>query len=169
MLSSWALSGSCSRRLPSADSKLIGLGLVHPGGPAGSYHKTRHRMIKQISPDKSMNCHSTTASFTVSTEPRALLSCANLPMDSAFYDVSVRRLTALLQASSPQSLAALQLPFANNYSILKSRYWGSLIGDLHPSSSCPCRAYTSGFSGCYRWCEFPALVLCGMPRFKLKV
>jgi hypothetical protein len=61
-----------------------------------------------------MNFHSTTASFTVSTEPGASLSCANLPTDSAFYDVSVRRLIALLQASSPQSLAALQLPFASN-------------------------------------------------------
>ena len=56
---------------------------------AAMLSQTQHRMIKQISPDKSMNYHSTTASFTVSTEPRALLSCANLPADSAFYDVSV--------------------------------------------------------------------------------
>ncbi len=59
-------------------------------------------MIKQISPDKSINFHSKTAPFTVSVEPGALLSCANLPTDSAFYDVSVRRLTALLQASFPR-------------------------------------------------------------------
>ncbi len=79
-----------------------------------------HRMIKQISPDKNMNFHSTTASFTVSAELRALLSMANLPTDSAFYDVSVRRLTALLQASFPQRLAALQLPFANSCCTLKN-------------------------------------------------
>ena len=143
MLSSWLLSGSCSRRLPSADSKLIGLGLVHPGGPAGSYHKTRHRMIKQTSPDKSMNFHKATVSFTVSAEPSALLSCASLPADSALYDVSVRRLTALLQASFPQSLTALQLPFASNCCTLNIKYRGSLTGDLNPISSCPRRAYTA--------------------------
>ncbi|MCH7676950.1 hypothetical protein IH879_18670 [candidate division KSB1 bacterium] len=85
--------------------------------------------------------------LTVSAELGALLSCANLPADSALYDVSVRRLTSRrfgIQASFPQSLAALQLPFANNCSTLKSRYWGSLIEDLHLSSSCPCRAYTCG-------------------------
>ena len=144
MLSSWLLSGSCSRRLPSADSTLIGLGLVHPGGPAGSYRKTQHRMIKQISPDKGMNFHSTTASFTASTEPGASLSCANLPVDSAFYDVSVRRLTALLRASFPRCLAAPQLPFASNCcTLIILKYRGSLTGDLNPISSCPCRAYTN--------------------------
>jgi len=107
------------------------------------FTQNQHRMIKQISPDKDMNCHSTTASFTVSAEPWASLSCANLPTDSAFYDVSVRRLTALLQASFPQSLAALQLPFASNCcTLIILKYRGSLTGDLNPISSCPCRAYT---------------------------
>jgi hypothetical protein len=49
---------------------------------------------RQISPDKDVNCRCTTAPFTVSLEPRALLCGANLPGDSALYDVSVRRLTA---------------------------------------------------------------------------
>ncbi len=108
-----------------------------------------------------MNFHSTTASFPVSTEPRALLSCANLPADSAFYDVSVPfgKLRAgsgsLLcylsrgvffyptgQASSPRDLAASQLPFASNYcTLIILKYRGSLTGDLNPISSCPCRAY----------------------------
>jgi hypothetical protein len=49
----------------------------------------------QISPDKDVNCRCTTAAFTLSTEPGALLCCANLPADWALYAVSVRRLTAL--------------------------------------------------------------------------
>ncbi len=88
-----------------------------------------------------MNFNSTTASFTVSAELWALLSMANLPTDSAFHDVSVRRLTVLLQASFPQNLAAPQLPFANSFCTFKKQYRSSPIGDLHPISSCPCRAY----------------------------
>jgi AraC-like DNA-binding protein len=42
-----------------------------------------------------VNCRCTTAPFTVSPEPGASLRCANLPGDSALYDVPVRRLTAL--------------------------------------------------------------------------
>ncbi len=90
-----------------------------------------------------MNFRSTTASFTVSAEPGALLSCANLPADSALYDVSVRRLTALLRASFPRCLAAPQLLFASNCCTLKKKYRGSLTEDLHLISSCPCRAYTT--------------------------
>ena len=89
------------------------IGLDNPGVRPGLTKRSASH-VKQISPDKNMNCRSTTASFTVSAEPRALLSCASLPADSALYDVSVRRLTALLQASFPQSLAALQLSFASN-------------------------------------------------------
>ena len=139
MLSSWLLSGSY---LMSTDSSLTCLGLVSRWALPG-LTRIQHRMIKQISPDKNMNFHSTTASFTVSAGLWALLSMANLPTDSAFYDVSVRRLTALLQASFPQSLAALQLPFASNCcTLIKIKYRGSLTGDLNPISSCPCRAYT---------------------------
>ena len=79
-----------------------------------------------------MNCRSTTASFTVSIEPRSSLSCANLTMDSALYDVLVHRLTALLQASSPQSLTALQLPFANGCSNLNHRILGFTHEGLSP-------------------------------------
>jgi len=51
--------------------------------------------------------------FTVSTDHQASLSCANLPADSAFYGVSVRRLIALRPASFRHRLAALPLPFAS--------------------------------------------------------
>ncbi len=149
MLNSWLLSSSY---LMSTDSSLTCLGLVSRWALPG-LTRIQHRMIKQISPDKSMNCNSTTASFTVSAEPWALLSCASLPADSAFYDVSVRRLTALLQASFPRYLAASQLPFASNYcTLIILKYRGSLTGDLNPISSCPCRAYTifcSRLRGCF--------------------
>ncbi len=127
------LSGSY---LMSTDSRLTCLGLVSRLALPG-FTQNQPRMIRQISPDKNMNFHSTTAPFTVSTELRALLSMANLPIDSAFYDVSVRRLTALLQASFPQSLTALQLPFANSCCTLKYKYRSSPIRDLHPISFMP--------------------------------
>jgi hypothetical protein len=49
----------------------------------------------QLSPDKDVSCRCTTAAFTLSPEPGALLCCANLPGDWALYAISVRRLTAL--------------------------------------------------------------------------
>jgi len=137
MRNPWLLSGSY---LMPVDSSLTCLGLVSRWALPG-LTRIQHRMIKQISPDKNMNFHSTTASFTVSAGLWALLSMANLPTDSAFYDVSVRRLTVLLQASFPQNLAAPQLPFANSFCTFKKQYRSSPIGDLHPISSCPCRAY----------------------------
>ena len=101
MLNSWLLS----------DSYLISCQLIagwhawarFPGGPAGSYHKNRHRMIRQISPDKNIHPVGWKISNEVelsqhnraiysrhnawagsSDEPWALLSMANLPTDSAF-------------------------------------------------------------------------------------
>ncbi len=113
----WLLSCSWLRTV---DSKRCELDLVYrESGPVFTKRFALH--LKQISPDKGMNFHSTTASFTVSTEPRASLSCANLPADSALYDVSVRRLTALLRASFPRCLAATQLLFASNYCTLKNK------------------------------------------------
>ncbi len=67
-----------------------------------------------------MNCHDTTAPFTVSADHGASLPCANLPADSAFYGVLVHRLIALLQASFRQSLAQLPLPFASRYCTLRT-------------------------------------------------
>jgi len=66
--------------------------------------------VEQTSPDKDVNCCYTTAAFTVSAEPRALLCCANSPADSALYAVSVRQLIALPYASSRQNLTIPPLP-----------------------------------------------------------
>jgi hypothetical protein len=51
--------------------------------------------VEQISPDKNVNFHDSTAAFTVSPESRASSYVADLPGDSALYAVSVRRLIAL--------------------------------------------------------------------------
>ena len=53
-------------------------------GPSGISAMSASSHVKQISPDKDVNFHCTTAAFTVSAEPRASLCCANLPTDSAF-------------------------------------------------------------------------------------
>nr|WP_287413413.1 hypothetical protein [Pseudodesulfovibrio sp.] len=50
---------------------------------------------KQISPDKNVNFHYTTAAFTLSPESWASTCCAGLPGDWALYVVSVRRLIVL--------------------------------------------------------------------------
>jgi len=93
----WAAIGSSLR---SVDSKLAEWDLITRESDRDLPNRnTLH--FKQISPDKNMNFHSTTASFTVSTEPGASLSCANLPMDSALYDVSVRRLTVFAKGFLP--------------------------------------------------------------------
>jgi len=51
-----------------------------------------HSHVGQISPDKNVNCCYTSAAFTLSPEPGASLSCANLPGDWALYAVSVPRI-----------------------------------------------------------------------------
>ena len=67
--------------------------------------------VRQISPDKDVNCRYTTAAFTLSPEPGASLCCANLPGDWALYAVSVRRLTGLrsgfLQTASREDALAV--------------------------------------------------------------
>jgi len=82
-----------------------------------------NRNVRQISPDKDVNCRcttaaftlfpepGTTAAFTLFPEPGALLCCANLPGNWALYAVSVRRLTALhsgfLQTASHEDALAV--------------------------------------------------------------
>jgi len=51
--------------------------------------------VRQVSPDKNVNCHYATAAFTLSPESWALSCCADLPGDWALYAVSVRWLIAL--------------------------------------------------------------------------
>jgi len=69
--------------------------LVSRYGPAGSYCKRGSMPARQISPDKNVNCHYTTAAFTLSPESWASTCCAGLPGDQALYAVSVRRLIVL--------------------------------------------------------------------------
>ena len=74
---------------------------------------------KQISPDKNVNFHYTTAAFTLSPESWASTCCtlkgrpAGLPGDQALYAVSVRRLTVLLsRLPFPLVTLAYGSPFA---------------------------------------------------------
>jgi hypothetical protein len=62
---------------------------------AGSYHVRDSQQVRQISPDKNVNCRYTTAAFTLSPEFGASSCVADLPGDWALYAVSVRRLIAL--------------------------------------------------------------------------
>ena len=101
----------------------------------------------QISPDKNMNLRCTTAPFTAPLEPKDfVVLCQLIPEVSAFYDVSVRQLTALPPASSRHPLTGLPLLLASSYRRSDRRVdhldVGSPTGDLHPIDSCPCRAYT---------------------------
>jgi hypothetical protein len=104
----------------------------------------------------------------------ASLRCARSPPGQAFYDVysplpcgspfgpakrwsksfqtilSVRQHAALLQASSRPFLADWPLPFASSYCSIgpyRPTNTDPPTGDLHPISSCPCRAYTRRSSG----------------------
>jgi hypothetical protein len=99
-----------------------------------------------------MNLRCTTAPFTVPREPKDFVVLCQLVLgDSAFYDVSVRQLTALPPASSRHSLAGLPLLLASSYRRSDRRVdhldAGSPTGDFHPIDSCPCRAYTRACSG----------------------
>ena len=69
----------------------------HPfrDGPQSDSHRNNGRPVGQISPDKDVNFSYTTAAFTLSPEPRALVCRATLPGDWALYAISVRRLIAL--------------------------------------------------------------------------
>ena len=68
---------------------------------------------KQISPDKNVNYHYTTAAFTLSPESWASTCCAGLPGDQALYAVYVRRLI-VLRSRLPFPLVTLAYgsPFA---------------------------------------------------------
>jgi hypothetical protein len=65
-------------------------------GPlAPAEHLTEQRYAphdRQVSPDKDVNFRYTTAAFTLSPEPWALLRGANLPGDWALYAISVPRI-----------------------------------------------------------------------------
>jgi len=79
----------------------------------GSFAERISSHVRQISPDKDVNCRYTTAAFTLSPESGASSCCADLPGDWALYAVSVRRLIALPEASSRRSLTVPPLPSAS--------------------------------------------------------
>ena len=90
--------------------------------------------MRQISPDKDMNFLCTTSPFTVPTsDHRASLSLASSPPSSVFYDVSVRRLAGLLQASFKPRLATRPLPFASSCRLIKDLTVILLQGTFTPS------------------------------------
>ena len=90
-------------------------------------------MLSRSPQIRDMNFRDTTAPFTVSADHKASLSSANLPADSAFYGVSVRRLIALLQASFRHRLAALPLPFTSRCCSERVEAGGHRQGTCTPS------------------------------------
>ena len=87
--------------------------LVSRWSVPGYFAKRASSHVRQISPDKNVNCDYTTAAFTLSPESGASSCGADLPGDWALYAVSVRRLIALPEASSRRSLAVPPLPSAS--------------------------------------------------------
>jgi hypothetical protein len=98
--------------------------------------------VKQISPDKNVNCHCTASSFTLSLEPVGFVILGSLTPETTpsmmFLFVSSQ---FCAQASSPQFLADLQLPSASRYTCPILNKVGSPTEDFHLISSRPCWAY----------------------------
>jgi hypothetical protein len=69
--------------------------LVSRLGPIRELLQQVSQHVKQISPDKNVNFHYTTAAFTLSPESWTLSCGADLPGDWALYAISVRRLIVL--------------------------------------------------------------------------
>jgi len=97
--------------------------------------------------DKDMNFQCTTAAFTLPLAPDGL---CHLVLTRPGAKPSMRFLFVgshlCAQASSRHSLAGLPLPSASSYSRPEG-HSGTPTGDLHPISSCPCRAYTGATHG----------------------
>ena len=154
-----ALSGWPSIRLPWRPQPPVGFDGLCPalsdwasvrlpkrhGPPAG-----------QISPDKDMNFPCTTAAFTLSPAPGGL---RHLVLPRPGTEPSMRFLSVgshrCARASSRQPLARLPLPSASSF-ICPHGHTGTPTGDFHPTSSHPCRAYTSQWSGRLRAAHFGA-------------
>jgi hypothetical protein len=138
--------------MASADSCPITLHVAIRGAA-----KKQRPHVGQASPDKNVNCRYTTAAFTLSPESGALSCCAH-SAGSGHPEQSRRVLTypetgpcmpflsvgsqLCTRASFRRNLTAPPLPSANVYVHVSRRRQDSHIGDLHPISSRPCRAYT---------------------------
>ncbi len=106
-------------------------------------------LVKQISPDKNVNCHCTASSFTVSLEPVGFVILGSLtPETQPFMMFLFVSSQFCARASSPQVLADLQLPSASSYNL---RYHSDEVGspteDFHLISSRPCWAYQENPEG----------------------
>jgi len=104
---------------------------------------------KQISPDKNVSFPCTTAAFTLPHEPVGFVVLCQLAQELSLicgFCPSARTYALRLPSdgrspSRPCLRLVLLVVFINMNTI------GSRTGDLHPISSRPCRAYTSGWSG----------------------
>lgn len=115
-------------------------------------------LVEQISPDKNVNFPCTTAAFTLSPAPGGL---CHLVLTRPGTGPSMRFLSVgshvCARASSRQPLARLPLPSASSF-ICPLGHTGTPTGDFHPTSSRPCRAYTTRIKPTPhgKACGFPA-------------
>ena len=149
--------------MPSADFCLITLEIAYQGAigfhlfrslcsmadkeprhlSSGSLTAISRWLVKQISPDKNVNCRCTASSFTVSLEPVDFVTlCPLIPETQPYMTFLFVGSQFCTQASFSQHLAMLQLPSASSYNHSKlMNEVGSPTEDFHLISSRPCWAY----------------------------
>jgi hypothetical protein len=101
---------------------------------------------KQISPDKNVNFPCTTAAFTLSHEPTGFVVLCQLAQGLSLvcgFCPSARTF-ALRLPSDGRSPSRPCLRLVLLVVFMNMNTTGSRTGDLHPISSRPCRAYTTG-------------------------
>ena len=122
--------------MPSADFCLITLEIAYQGAigfhlfrslcsmadkeprhlSSGSLTAISRWLVKQISPDKNVNCRCTASSFTVSLEPVDFVTlCPLIPETQPYMTFLFVGSQFCTQASFPHLLADLQLPSASSY------------------------------------------------------
>jgi len=82
-------------------------------------------LVKQISPDKNVNCPRATASFTVAVRSHGFVVLCQLAFSLASYDVLVHQFAVLRPASSGLTRAGKPLPFTSSYRLLTT--WFSTV------------------------------------------
>ncbi len=109
--------------------------VFRPGLQSGSHD--RGPLVEQIS----------TAPLAYAPEPQGFdMLCCLAPGKPACYGVRVPRLAALPQA--PSDDPSRRRPCRKLViRVVHSVDGGSLTGDFHPTSTCPCRAYTTRCNG----------------------
>ena len=101
---------------------------------------------KQISPDKNVNFPCTTAAFTLPLEPLGFVVLCQLAQGLSLVCgfCSSARTFALRLPSDPSSRRRPCLRLVLLVVFISMNTLGPRIGDFHPISSRPCRAYTTG-------------------------